>query len=265
MTVNIDPVLLSLGPIQIRWYGLMYVIGFGCASYWLRKLIREKFFDLNEDNVDQLITFSILGMFIGARTFYVFIYNWDHYSKHLGDILAVWKGGLSFHGALTGMLVVWYFFCKKHKLSYFQLIDAVSIPGAFGIFFGRLGNFINGELYGRVTDVPWGMIFPTGGPYPRHPSQLYEAFFEGAFLLMILLFARKRVKYHGLMGGGFGVGYAIARFGVEFFREADSQLGYYFGNNITMGQILCFFMGLAGVGICLLAMKAKVVNKARLA
>jgi phosphatidylglycerol:prolipoprotein diacylglycerol transferase len=254
MTINIDPVLLSLGPIQVRWYGLMYVFGFLVGGKLLAYLSDKKYFRLPKDKIDSLITYVIVGMFLGARSFYVFIYNWDYYSNHLTELLAVWQGGLSFHGALVGISIAGYIFAKKHKLHFFELADAFAIAGSPGLFFGRMGNFINGELYGRVTDVPWGFIFNDGGPYPRHPSQLYEGILEGIILFSILFMMHSRVKIYGKIGACFVFGYGVMRFIVEFFREPDSQLGYYF-DVLTMGQILCLFMMAVGVVFYILVKK----------
>ncbi len=246
---NIDPVIFDLGPLQIRWYGLMYVIGFLISGYILKVLVKKNFFKITEDKIDSLITHMILCMFIGARTFYVFIYNWDYYSKNLIDLLAVWKGGLSFHGALVGLIVGGYLFAKKNKLTFFEVMDSVALAGTQGLFFGRMGNFINGELYGRPTNSKFGMIFlQGGGPYPRHPSQLYEAFLEGILLSLLLWLIEKKTKTYGMVSAFFMIGYGVFRFIVEFFREPDSQLGYYLGY-ITMGQILCFLMIAAGIGL----------------
>ncbi|MDD4975941.1 MAG: prolipoprotein diacylglyceryl transferase [Bacteriovorax sp.] len=251
---NLNPVLLDLGPVQIRWYGLMYVIGFIIAGYLLKVLVRNRFFKITEDKIDTLITTMIICMFIGARTFYVFIYNWDYYSQNLVDLLAVWKGGLSFHGALVGLIVGGYIFARQQKITLFEVMDSVALVGTPGLFFGRIGNFINGELYGRITNSSIGIIFPQGGPFPRHASQLYEAFLEGILLCAILWMVKKKVKIYGIISGLFVSIYGVFRFVVEFFREPDSQLGYYFGS-ITMGQILCFLMVFAGVGIIIYSKK----------
>lgn len=254
MNVNIDPVLFGIGPIQVRWYGLMYVVGFLVGGKILAYLSDHKYFKLPKDKIDSLITYVIVGMFLGARSFYVFIYNWDYYSNHLTELLSVWQGGLSFHGAVVGIAIAGYLFAKKHQLHFFEIADAFAIAGSPGLFFGRMGNFINGELYGRVTDVPWAFIFNEGGPYPRHPSQLYEGILEGILLFSLLFIMHKRVKIYGLIGATFVMGYGVMRFIVEFFREPDSQLGYYF-DFITMGQILCFVMILVGLVFFFLAKK----------
>lgn len=245
---QIDPVIFSLGPLQIRWYGLMYVIGFLLAGYLFKVLIRRGFFKVTEDKVDSLVTTMIICMFIGARLTYVFIYNWDYYSQNLSELLSVWQGGLSFHGALVGLIVGGVIFARQNKIQWLQVMDSVALAGTMGLFFGRLGNFINGELYGRITDHWIGMVFPTGGPLPRHPSQLYEAVLEGLVLTGILWMVLKRIKNYGVISSLFLLGYGTFRFIVEFFREPDQQLGYYFGS-ITMGQILCFIMILSGLAL----------------
>ena len=237
----IDPVIFQVGFLQVRWYGLMYVVGFVLGGYLLKKLADEKFWPLPKEKIDNFITSIIIGMFLGARFAYVFIYNWDYYSQNMGDILSVWKGGLSFHGAVFGMCMATWIYARKHNLHFFQLGDSMAVAGAQGLFFGRMGNFINGELFGRVTDSWAGIIFPEGGPFPRHPSQLYEGVLEGIVLFIILFAIHKRQRFYGVCSAAFLAGYGIFRFIVEFFREPDSQLGYYFGF-LTMGQILCLLM-----------------------
>ncbi|NOT79559.1 MAG: prolipoprotein diacylglyceryl transferase [Bacteriovoracaceae bacterium] len=246
---NIDPVIFDLGPLQIRWYGLMYVIGFIIAGYLLKVLAKEKFFKVEIEKIDSLVTTMIVCMFLGARFFYVFIYNWDYYSVNMLELLAVWKGGLSFHGALVGLCIGGYIFGRQNKLTWFEVMDCVALSGSQGLFWGRLGNFINGELYGRPTSSFVGIIFPNGGGLaPRHASQLYEAFLEGVLLTLILWIMKSRVKVYGMISAFFIAGYGLFRFVVEFYREPDSQLGYYFGF-LTMGQILCFIMIIVGTGV----------------
>lgn len=259
---GIDPIIFGIGPLQVRWYGLMYVVGFIICGVLLGVLSDRKFFKLSRDKIDNFITTSIIGMFLGARIFYVFIYNWDFYSKNLGKILAVWEGGLSFHGAVFGLCMTSIYVSKKLNVHWFQISDSMVVAGTQGVFFGRIGNFINGELYGRITDSPLGMIFPLGGPYPRHASQLYEGFLEGIVLFAILWLMHRRVKLHGVCSAFFLIIYGIFRYFIEFFREADAQLGYYFGGTTTMGQILCFLMILIGVALYLYAKKLNIKNEA---
>ena len=256
--IQIDPVIFHLGALQIRWYGLMYVVAFVIGGHILKKLAQSGFLKIPENKVDSLLFWCLIGMLVGARTFYVFLYNWDHYSNFPIEMIAIWKGGLSFHGALVGIITAMFLFAKKWKLHFFQIADCIAVCGSQGLFFGRIGNFINHELYGRATDVPWGMIFSGGGPYPRHPSQLYEAIFEGLVLFLILFLVSKRTKYYGVVSGLFMGGYGFFRYVIEFFREPDVQLGYYLGGTTTMGQILCLLMMLASVGIILYAYKIKI-------
>lgn len=251
---DIDPVIFGFGPLQVRWYALMYVVGFILAGYLLKVLIKKNFLKITEDKIDSLTFIMGLCMVLGARITYVFVYNWDYYSQNFSELFSVWKGGLSFHGAVLGFLVAGYIFAKKNKVEWGQIMDSVCLVGAPGIFFGRIGNFINGELYGRITTSPVGMIFKTGGPYPRHPSQLYEAILEGLVLALILWFSVNKVKKYWQISSLFLIGYGSFRFIVEFFREADSQLGYYFGF-MTMGQILCAIMIISGFLLFALANK----------
>lgn len=259
---GIDPILFSVGPLQVRWYGLMYVVGFIICGKLLAVLSNRQFFKLPKDKIDNFVTTSIIGMFLGARIFYVFIYNWDFYSKNLGKILAVWEGGLSFHGAVFGLCMTSIYVSRKLGVHWFQVSDSMVVAGTQGVFFGRFGNFVNGELYGRVTDSSLGMIFPLGGPYPRHASQLYEGFLEGIVLFAILWLMHRRVKLHGVCSAFFLIIYGVFRYIIEFFREADPQLGYYFGGTTTMGQILCFLMILIGIGLYLYAKKLNISNLA---
>lgn len=246
--VDINPALLTLGPLEIRWYGLMYVWSFILAGQLMKRLIKENYFKVTPDKVDLFLTYMLVGMFFGARTFYVFVYNWDYYSQHMSEILSVWRGGLSFHGALVGMIISLSFFARKVRRPFLEVADVLALAGSQGLFWGRMGNFLNGELYGRISDVPWAMIFKEGGPYARHPSQLYEAFFEGIVLWSTLWFLRKKIRFQGGVSALFLVLYASFRFFVEFFREPDVQLGYFFSFQVTMGQILCLLMGLGGLG-----------------
>jgi phosphatidylglycerol:prolipoprotein diacylglycerol transferase len=225
----------------------------------LKHLANKRFWPLSTDLIDKYITWLIIGMFFGARFFYVFLYNWDYYSENLADILSVWKGGLSFHGAVFGMCLSTLYFAKKNRVHFFQIADCMAVAGSPGLLFGRLGNFINGELYGRVTDSWVGMVFPGGGPFPRHPSQLYEGFLEGIVLFIILYSIHRRQKIYGVVSAAFLLGYGSFRFVVEFFREPDVQLGYFFGY-FTMGQFLCLAMIALSYVILRLARKAGVKN-----
>jgi len=258
MEVNIDPVFFTLGPLQVRWYGLMYVIGFVWATFIGKKLVEEGFFPVKKRDVDTLITYSMIGIFLGARIAYVFIYNWPYYSANPTEIFSIWKGGLSYHGAFMGLFFALLLFAKRFKLSVLTVWDAGVIMGALSVFFGRIGNFINGELWGRVSDVPWAMIFPTGGTSPRHPSQLYEAVLEGLLPFLILWFMRKRVTISGILASWYPILYGTGRFFAEFFREPDAQMGFYLGF-LTMGQILSLLMILLGIGVRIYATRKDLV------
>jgi phosphatidylglycerol:prolipoprotein diacylglycerol transferase len=254
-----DPVIFSLGPLQVRWYGAMYVMGFLIGGAILKYLADKKFWPLPKEAIDKYVTMLIIGMFLGARLFYILFYNWEYYSVNLIDVFAVWKGGLSFHGAVFGMCTATWIFARKNNLHFFQIGDCMAVAGSPGLLCGRLGNFINGELYGRVTDSWAGIVFPGGGPFPRHPSQLYEGFLEGIVLFVILFYIHKRERFYGVVSAFFLLGYGTFRFIVEFFREPDSQLGFYLGY-FTMGQILCFCMLPLGLLTLLYAKKLNIKN-----
>ncbi len=216
---QIDPVIFSLGPLQVRWYGLMYVIGFLVAGQLFKKLIKRNFLKVTEEKIDTLIAISIACMFIGARFTYVFVYNWDYYSQNLSELLAVWKGGLSFHGALIGLIVAGVIFARQNKISWLQVMDSVALVGGPGLFFGRIGNFINGELWGRTTDSWVGVVFADAGPLPRHPSQLYEAFLEGVVLGVILWITLPRLKNYGILSCMFLWFWAVLSYLVMFIKK----------------------------------------------
>jgi phosphatidylglycerol---prolipoprotein diacylglyceryl transferase len=243
---NIDPVLVSIGPLKIRWYGLMYIMGFLFSYLLLRfQLKKQKEPLLSQDQVLDLFFYLILGLIIGARLGYVVFYNLKAYIKDPLELLAVWHGGMSFHGGFIGVLLASWWFCRKNAISLMALGDLIIVTAPIGLGLGRLANFINGELYGRITTVPWGMIFPQGGPLPRHASQLYEAFLEGLVLFIILWTTRNRKSFTGALVARFLIFYGLFRGLVELFREPDVQVGYLWGF-LTMGQLLCLFMILGG-------------------
>lgn len=255
----IDPVLFSVGPLQVRWYGTMYVLGFLIGAIILKFLARKKFWLAPENSLDKYVTWLLIGMFLGARVAYVFVYNWEFYSVHLLDIFSIWKGGLSFHGALAGMCIATWAFARRVGLHFFQISDCLALAAGPGLVLGRMGNYINGELYGRMTDSWVGVVFPGGGPFPRHPSQLYEAFFEGAVLTILLFLVMKKQRMYGVVSSLFFFGYGSLRFVVEFFREADPQIGYYY-KYFTMGQILCVMMMVIGLGMLFYSKKLNLAN-----
>lgn len=245
---NISPEIIKIGPLSIRWYGLMYLIGFICSYFIVKREIKRRGLKVEKDFLEHLYFYLILGLLVGARVGYVLFYNLPYYLQHPLEIFAIWHGGMSFHGGLIGVTVSAWIFTKIKRFDFFTLTDMLVISAPIGIGLGRIGNFINGELYGRPTNVPWAMIFPEGGPLPRHPSQLYEAALEGALLFMILWFLKDKFSRPGIISSLFLILYGIFRFFVEFFREPDPQIGYIL-EVFTMGQILCGIMILSGLGL----------------
>ncbi|NBO37585.1 prolipoprotein diacylglyceryl transferase [bacterium] len=235
----------------LRWYSTMYLLGYTICYLWCRHWIKKRAIMLTPLLLDSLIAYLMLGMILGARTAYVFIYNWDAYSQRPADIIKVWEGGLSFHGGIVGVIAAIVIFCRQHKISFWHLSDRLSLTVPVGIGLGRIGNFMNGELYGRVISdhVPWAVIFPGGGDLPRHPSQIYQSLGEGWLLFITLLLINRKKHKEGTIGAAFIFFYGIYRFFMEYFREADEQLKYYFNNSMTMGQILCVLTSLAGVAV----------------
>jgi phosphatidylglycerol:prolipoprotein diacylglycerol transferase len=255
MKINIDPILVDLGPIRLSWYGLMYVFGFFISYLLVRYQMRRKEFGISKQEVENLYFYLILGLMVGARLGYVLFYDLKMYLADPLEIFAIWHGGMSFHGGLIGVLLVGILFSWKNKKSFWRIADLIIVTVPIGLGLGRIGNFINGELYGRVTQIPWGMIFPKGGPLPRHPSQLYESALEGGVLFLILwLIKDKKIPSGGLLALFLSL-YGTFRFFIEFFREPDVQVGFVFGP-FTMGQILCAFMIVGGI-ILFLYLKRK--------
>lgn len=248
---NIDPILVQFGPIAIRWYSLSYLGGLIFAWIYMGRLIRVNAAPCNQEQVSDYIFWAMMGIIFGGRLGYVLFYNFSYYIDNIGDAFAVWDGGMSFHGGFVGVCVATILFCKKNKIPLFRFADIIACASPIGLMLGRFANFINGELYGRVTDAPIGMVFPGGGPLPRHPSQLYEAMLEGFLLFFILYFVYNFTNARhkpGLITGLFIIGYALARTFVEQFREPDGHLGFLFGTDIlTMGQLLSAPMVLFGL------------------
>jgi phosphatidylglycerol:prolipoprotein diacylglycerol transferase len=244
---EIDPIIFSLGPLHVRWYGLMYILGFIASYLLVRRQIEQFKYRQLAEHFENLNLVLILGVVIGGRLGYVFFYNFSYYIAHPLEIPATWSGGMSFHGACLTLLIGGWIFCRKNKLNFWKCADIYIATLPIGLGLGRIGNFINGELYGRVTDHSWGIVFPGGGPLPRHPSQLYESALEGLVLFVILWSVHKKPwqnkKYfpHGSITALFLIIYGCFRIFVEIFREPDQQLGFLFGQ-LTMGQILSIFM-----------------------
>ncbi len=247
---DIDPIIFQLGPLAVRWYGLMYVLGFLAAFFLVRYQFRRYPHPGLAEHFDNLNLILIVSLILGARIGYVALYNLPYYWQNPLEILAIWQGGMSFHGGLLGALGGGWLFCHYRGLNFLRTADAYVVPAPIGLIFGRLGNFINAELYGRVSDVPWAMVFPGGGPLPRHPSQLYQSFFEGLILFVIMWYALKlywqRQWPAGRLVVVFLVGYGVFRFAVEFFRQPDANLSLLFGV-FTLGQVLSLLMIVTGI------------------
>ncbi len=251
---EIDPIFLQIGPLAFRWYGLMYILGFVSAYFIISAGVKRRNLPLTRDDVADLIFTVALGIILGGRLGYVLFYNFSFYLEHPLKAIAIWEGGMSFHGGVTGAIIGGVLYARKKKIPFFRMADIGFMAGPVGLFFGRIGNFINGELYGRTTTVRWGMIFPGGGPSPRHPSQLYEALLEGPLLLLILWLTSRRNPPDGVVFWSFIAGYGLFRSFVELFREPDAQIGLLFGS-LSMGQLLSLPMFILGVTMVLITEK----------
>ena len=243
-----DPVAVHLGPLAIHWYGLMYVLGFFLIYQMVKGQLKargewEKV--ISPEHLEGLFSWLILGVVLGGRLAYVVFYNGAYYLAHPLEVLYIWQGGMSFHGGMLGPLIAGWWYCRRNGLPFLLLADRIFTVAPLGLALGRLGNFINGELWGRVTDAPWGMVFPQAGPEPRHPSQLYELSLEGLALFAVLWATRNRDWPQGARVAVFLVGYALARIFCEQFRQPDAQLGFLFGP-VTMGMLLSSLMLAAG-------------------
>lgn len=264
---TIDPVLLRLGGFEIRYYGLMYLVAFGVAWLILRHLIRRHEVNVTMVQANDYMFWAVLAVLVGGRLGYVLFYDLNYFLAHpLSIILPVstenglhFTGflGMSFHGGALAVAVVTIWFCRTRGIRILEFGDALATAVPLAYTFGRLGNFLNGELYGRITSMPWGMSFPNSpGEALRHPSQLYEAFFEGIVLFLLIWWLRKRVQRSGKLLGVYITGYAAFRFVIEFFREPDAHLGFVAGP-FTLGQVLCLIMGLVGVVLLIIPERKK--------
>ena len=256
---NIDPVIFSIGPLQVRWYGLMYVLGFGASLLLVKHQIKKTGFKELDIHFENLNLVLIISLVLGGRLGYVLFYNLPYYLGHPAEILATWQGGMSFHGGMLGLILGAVIFCRKKGLDFWRVADFYTVTIPIGLGLGRIGNFINGELYGRVTNVPWGMIFPGGGAQPRHPSQLYESFLEGLVLFLLLWFLKEKQRPpsswpSGSMVALFLILYGGFRVAVELFREPDAHLGF-IAAGMTMGQLLSGLMIVAGLALFLVRKK----------
>lgn len=247
---SIDPVALSIGPLQIHWYGLMYVFAF--AAGWLlgRWRASRPWSKWTAAQVDDYVTWVMLGVVLGGRLGYILFYDLSFYLAHPLDIFRLWNGGMSFHGGLIGVVIASWIWGRRHGKNLVEMLDFVAPLVPTGILFGRLGNFINAELWGKVTSSSVGMVFPGAGPLPRHPSQLYEAGLEGLLTFILLWVYSSRPRPQGAVAGLFAVLYSLSRMFVEFFRVPDAHIGYLFGGWFTMGQLLC--LPLLGAGLWLM-------------
>ena len=262
MVHNFDPVFIDLGIFQIRWYSLAYIAGIALGWLYAIKIIeklslKKNYFLVRREQFDELITYLIIGIVLGGRLGYVIFYNFKYYSENIIEIFKLWQGGMSFHGGLIGLIIAVYIYSKNSKTSFFKFADIISCVAPIGIFLGRIANFINGELYGKVSTLPWAIIFPYAGNVARHPSQIYEAILEG-FILFILLnylaFKKNLIIKSGYISGLFLIFYSILRIIAENFREPDVHIGYLF-NYISMGTLLSLIIFFVGFVIILLIKK----------
>ena len=253
---SIDPVIVQLGPIAVRWYGLAYVVSILLGWFYARRLVaNDSLWPSNRapmtlTDLDDFLLWAALGVVAGGRIGYVLFYDLPAFEANPLSIFAVWSGGMSFHGGMLGTILAIVLFARSRSIPVWSMLDCIAAVTPVGLLFGRLANFINSELWGRPSDVPWAFVFPTGGPEPRHPSQLYEAALEGLALLVvlaILVYGARMLKRPGFVAGTFVAGYAASRIFVEFFREPDGHIGYLFGGWLTMGLVLSLPMLAAGL------------------
>lgn len=253
---DIDPVIVRLGPLAIHWYGLGYVIGILFAWWYVRRLVTNPALWIDGKppmrplDVDDFVVWAAVGVVAGGRIGYILFYDLARYVENPLDMVALWQGGMSFHGGLLGVTLAMVLFARSRGIHAWSLFDVVSAGVPVGLGLVRVANFINSELWGRPTGVPWAFVFPNGGPEPRHPSQLYEALLEGVilfFVLRLLTHRKLKLKTPGFVGGAFVAGYGLSRIVVEFFREPDAHIGYLAGGWLTMGMLLSLPMVLAGV------------------
>ncbi len=264
----INPVLLQIGPVAVRWYALSYIAGILLGWLYARRIVANDTLwgrggsPISKRQLDDFVVFATLGIVVGGRLGYVFIYDFQHFVDQPLSIFALWEGGMSFHGALVGTVLAMALFARYNKIPVWSLVDVVATVAPIGLFLGRIANFINGELYGRVTDVPWGMVFPNGGPEPRHPSQLYESALEGFVLFWVLWFLVYRFKMlqkPAFLSGTFVAGYGAARTFAEFFRQPDIQMGTggFVVPGVTTGMLLSIPMIVIGVVTMVVAARRK--------
>lgn len=257
----INPVLISVGPFAVRWYALAYIVGIIAGWFYARAIILSPKLwggpaPLTVADFDDFVIWITLGVILGGRIGYVLFYNFEHFAANPLEIVQLWNGGMSFHGGVTGCVLAIVLFALYRGVPMLPLADVTAAVAPIGLLLGRIANFINGELWGRATDVPWAMVFPHGGPIPRHPSQLYEASLEGValFIVLALLVRAGALKRPGIVTGVFAIGYGVARVTCEFFREPDAQLGFLWGG-LTMGMLLCIPLILGGIAILVITLQ----------
>ena len=257
----INPVLISIGPFAVRWYALAYIVGIIAGWFYARAIISSPKLwggpaPLTVTDFDDFVIWITLGIILGGRIGYVLFYNFAHFAANPIEIPQLWNGGMSFHGGVIGCTVAIALFALRRDIAILSLADVTAAVAPIGLFLGRIANFINGELWGRPSDVPWAMVFPHGGPVPRHPSQFYEATLEGVVLFIVVAYLVRSgaLKRPGVVTGVFVLGYGAARIACEFFREPDVQLGFLWGG-LTMGMLLCIPLMLAGIAILAVALK----------
>ncbi|AHK45041.1 MULTISPECIES: prolipoprotein diacylglyceryl transferase [Ensifer] len=264
---QIDPVIFQIGPLAVHWYGLAYVAGILIGWYYARRLVQNTSLWRNGEpaatlaQLDDFLLWAAGGIVLGGRIGYILFYDLGSVLENPIRALEIWNGGMSFHGGFLGTTIAMIVFARRNGIAIWSMFDIVATVVPIGLFFGRIANFINGELWGRLSSMPWAMVFPTGGPFARHPSQLYEAALEGLVLLTVIawfIYRRHALKSPGLVTGIFVLGYAASRIFVEFFREPDAQIGYLAGGWLTMGMLLSLPMALAGIWAIARACRAAV-------
>jgi len=252
---NFSPILIDLGLFQIRWYSLAYILGIIIGWIYAVKIIKKthnnknNFIPIEKSLFDDLIIYLVLGIVFGGRLGYILFYNFDYYSENVIEIFKIWQGGMSFHGGLLGVIFSTYIFSKKTGTNFFKLSDIISCVAPIGLFFGRIANFINGELFGKFSTLPWAIVFPNGGNISRHPSQIYEAILEGVILFILmnfLAFKKNFIFKPGYISGSFLISYSVFRMFSEIFREPDKHIGYFF-NYFSMGSLLSIFTFITGI------------------
>ena len=265
---NFDPIFIDLGSFQIRWYSIAYLLGIVLGWLYIKKIIlkiikKNSYPSITSEKLDDLIIYLVIGIIVGGRLGYVILYNFQYYISNPLDVLMIWKGGMSFHGGLIGILVVSFIFGNINKINFLKITDTLACAAPIGLFFGRIANFINGELYGKPSLLPWSVIFPTGGNISRHPSQIYEALLEGILLFIIInFFALKNnaILKIGLVSSLFLIYYSILRIIGEIYREPDYQIGYFL-NFISMGVLLSLIALLVGLWMFFLIKSYEENNK----